>query len=449
VGAMAEDGTAAGGRLKRSGKRVLAVVAVGWAVVLGLILRQSLFVSHDSLSNYSHVWWVGEQLRAGQGLTFRMPVLGHGDALTFPYGFLPWVTAGLLWLAFGDWAVTLWIVVGFIGLVVAMFWAVPEIRSGWWAAAALLNPTLVMAPIIGQLPFIWATAFFFVAVGCWRRDKRVLAVLAATIAQGTHPAVLMPIALVVVAAWLPWEKQRRKLLLGYLVSVVLALPAAWFVFDSPVITDTSFATQVANFFETVAVRLFVVAVPLVLAAIRNRGASWLPGPVLRRGLDLVAAAVVGVAIVLNLVWLGPFQMAWAWGSLSRKPDTQMKTFTKSEMFTPGLTYRILRAGDGKIGMYQVLRAGGRLDSEFFPESIDRRSFAGESVYSTFLRKRGVDVVILFTNYDRRWKTNEHVLLDDLAAGPGCSATAVGVTHELSTARYDVYRIQRDCSIAIG
>ena len=47
----------------------------------------------------------------------------------------------------------------------------------WWAVAVLLNPTLVMAPIIGQLPFLWATAFFFLAIGFWRRDKRLLAAL--------------------------------------------------------------------------------------------------------------------------------------------------------------------------------------------------------------------------------------------------------------------------------
>ena len=57
-----------------------------------------------------------------------------------------------------------------------------------------------------------------------------------------------------------------------------------------------------------------------------------------------------------------------------------------------LTYRILRAGDGKVGMYQVLRAGGRLDSEFFPESIVRRTWPSAAEYCTFLRGRHVDRV---------------------------------------------------------
>src|SRR5262245_10257030 len=165
----------ASGRLRQGswGRRALIAVCAAWVIVLGLILSHSLFVSHDSLSNYGHVWWVAQQLRAGEGLPFRMPVLGHGEALTFPYGFLPWLVGGILALALGDWAVTLLIVAGFVALVAAMFWALPEIRHGWWAVAALLNPTLVMAPIIGQLPFLWAVAFFFAAVGCWRRERRV------------------------------------------------------------------------------------------------------------------------------------------------------------------------------------------------------------------------------------------------------------------------------------
>src|SRR5690242_3523356 len=196
---------------------LIAVIAA-WLVVLGLILSHSLFVSHDTLSNYSHVWWVAEQLRAGDGLPFHMPVLGHGEALTFPYGFLPWLVGGVLALALGDWAVTLMIVLGFVAVVATMFWALPEIRHGWWAVAVLVNPTLVMAPIIGQLPFLWAVAFFFAAVGCWRRDRRIAATVLLTVAQATHPAILMPIAFLVIAVWFPWEKNKRALAVVYGVS---------------------------------------------------------------------------------------------------------------------------------------------------------------------------------------------------------------------------------------
>jgi hypothetical protein len=441
---MTADASRGSSRLNRLGRRAVIVVAAAWAVVLGAILRHSLFVSHDSMSNYGHVWWVAQQLRAGQGLPFRMPVLGHGEALTFPYGFVPWVVAGVLSLAFGDWAVTLLIVLGFVALVAAMFWALPEIRHGWWAVAVLLNPTLVMAPIIGQMPFLWATAFFFAAVGLWRRDRRIAAVVLAALAQATHPAILIPIALIVVGVWLIWEPHRRALLLGYACSLLLALPAAWLVFDSPVMEDTSLATKIANFAATLTVRIFVVGVPLVLAALQRRGLHWLPRPLVRRGMEPYALGAVAIAIILNLVFLQPFELTWAWAGLGRKPDLTLADFARSGDFSPGLTYRVLRAGDGKVGMYQLLKAGGHLDSEFFPESIGRRSFPSLAVYSTFLRRRGVDTVIVFKNYDVRWKTNEHELLEQLVADNHCSAAQVGATVLQRFERFDAYRIQRTC-----
>jgi hypothetical protein len=445
---MTADGSATAAkplvRLTQLGRRALVLVVVAWAAVLAAILRHSLFVSHDSMSNYGHVWWVAEQLRNGQGLPFHMPVLGHGEALTFPYGFLPWVAAGVLSLAFGDGAVTLLIVLGFLAVVAAMFWALPEIRRGWWAVAVLVNPTLVMAAIIGQLPFLWATAFFFAAVGCWRRDRRVLAIVLVAIAQATHPAILIPIAMIVVAVWLPFERRKRALLVGYGCSLLLSLPAAWLVLDSPVMEDTSTGTKIANFAATMAVRIFVIGSPLVLAALQRRGLHWLPKRLVRRGMEPYALGAVAIAIVLNLTFLQPFELTWAWAGLARRPDKTLAEFAQSSDFTPGVTYRVLRAGDGKVGMYQLLKAGGRLDSEFFPESIGRRSFTGIDTYSEFLRRRGVDTVIVFQTYDARWRTNEHALLDELAAEHECTATQVGASVLQRFDDFDVYRIQRTC-----
>jgi hypothetical protein len=401
-------------------------------------------VSHDTLSNYSHVWWVAEQLRAGDGLPFHMPVLGHGEALTFPYGFLPWLVGGVLALALGDWAVTLMIVLGFVAVVATMFWALPEIRHGWWAVAVLVNPTLVMAPIIGQLPFLWAVAFFFAAVGCWRRDRRIAATVLLTVAQATHPAILMPIAFLVIAVWFPWEKNKRALAVVYGVSVLATLPFAYLVFDSPVMEDSSLAVKIGNFAATLAVRLFVVAVPLVFAAIQHTGRQWLPARLTRHGLQPYALGAVAIAIFLNLVFLRPFELTWAWAGLARRPDRTLSEFAQSPDFTPGITYRVLRAGDGKVGMYQLLKAGGRLDSEFFPESIGRHSFPSTADYSTFLRKRRVDTVIIFNNYDQRWHTNEHTLLEQMANDGTCSATQVGIDLLEHLERFDVYRVQRTC-----
>src|SRR5439155_27378478 len=120
---------------------------------LALLLRHRIVVSHDTVINYAHVWYVSERLWHGHGVPFRMPVLGHGRAFAFPYALVPWLTAAILRPLAGDWIVTLWLVGGVVGLGVATFAAFPELRRRWWADAILVNPALIAAALIGQLPF--------------------------------------------------------------------------------------------------------------------------------------------------------------------------------------------------------------------------------------------------------------------------------------------------------
>ena len=111
---------------------------------------------------------------------------------------------------------------------------------------------------------------------------------------------------------------------------------------------------------------------------------------------------------------------FAWGALNRDADTSFEAFFSTPAYTPGATYRLLRVADGKVGMYEMIKHRGRLDSEFFPESIDRRSWPDTEEYAQFLRKRRVDYVVIFDNYDARYHTNEHDLLDVLVSGGGAS-----------------------------
>jgi hypothetical protein len=426
------------GGTPQSGKIVAAVVVALWAVVLVLILRHRVFVSHDSISNYGHVWWVSDRLWDGHGVPFHMPVIGHGKAFAFPYGFLPWFTAALLHPLLGDWVVTLWLVLGFIGLVAAMFWAFPEVRRGWWAAIALVNPALVIAPIIGQLPFIWGSAMLMLAIGCWRRKRFVEAAVLAGLAQATHPAVVLPMAAGLVFIRLFWEADRRQLLRFYAISFVIALPATWIVFVSPVFVDSSAWVIISNFFGTLLVRSFVIAGPIIIILfqrIQTRVRKpWLP------------IALFLFTLALNPALGGILDTRYAWGALNRKPNTDLLQFVNSSKFEPNKTYRIVRAGDGKIGMYQIVRKGGHLDSEFFPESIGRKSWPTTEDYSKFLRTRRVDFVIVYDSYDKTYKTNEHALLDELSDTglAACSAQRVGAAPLAHADHYDVYTVRRDC-----
>lgn len=145
---------------------IVAAIAVGggWVVVLGMVLRHRIFVSSDTVSNYAHVWFVSRVLVHSHHIPYHMSIIGHGRGLAFPYAFVPWLSAALVRPLLGDWVVTLWLVIGSVGLVAATFWAFPELRRGWLAALVLANPVLIVAPVLGQLPFVWAMAMLLAAI---------------------------------------------------------------------------------------------------------------------------------------------------------------------------------------------------------------------------------------------------------------------------------------------
>jgi hypothetical protein len=421
--------------LRGSGTVAALALAAEWVVILVRIARHAVYVSHDTAINYAHVWFVSDRLWHHHSLPLRMAGLGHGQAFTFPYGLVPWLTAAAARPLFGDRTVTLWLVAGVVGLAGATFWAFPELRRGWGAAAVLANPALFIAATIGQLPFAWASALLVAAIGCWRRGYRRWAVVFAAAAQVTHPAIVAPLALVVAGGCWLWgpREERGPLVRAYLLSAVFAVPAALIVLASPVFTETSEAVKLANFLGTLAPRA-----PAVLAPI---GLVWVQR---RRTTEAVAAAVTAASIAATAVLWQPLRLEYAWRAQWRRPDTRMVDFARSPLFVPGAEYRVLRAADGKVGMYQLLRAGGRLDSEFFPESILRRSWPSPAVYSAFLRERRVDYVFVWRGYTSYYKVNEEALLGRMAgAGPGpgaCGGPTVCIERVARTADWQLFRV---------
>ena len=107
-----------------------------------------------------------------------------------------------------------------------------------------------------------------------------------------------------------------------------------------------------------------------------------------------------------------------WRALVRRnaSTATLDQYLRSSQFVPGAVYRVLRGGDGKLGLYRVLTAGGRLDSEMFPESMAIRSFRDVAEYAAALCDRHVDQVLHFDTYDTARRTNEGALLEALARG---------------------------------
>jgi hypothetical protein len=215
--------------------------------------------------------------------------------------------------------------------------------------------------------------------------------------------VVLPIAAVIVLARAPFEAQadRRSLLRRYAVSVTAALPAAALVVLSPVFSDSSAGVKVSAFVATVTVRALLFLVPFGLLLAQRVKAVWLAP-----ALFLVLLAPNGFVDTLDI--------HFGLRALTHPPNTDMLSFIRSPEFVPGATYRVLAAYDGKLGMYELIEHGARLDSEFFPESIDRRSWPDTATYARFLARRHVDYVLAFDTYTRRYGTNEIATLGRMA-----------------------------------
>ncbi len=383
------------------------IVAAAWVVVLAVYLTHPIVLSSDSINNHVHVWYIARDLWHHARLPWRMPVLAHGDAYAYPYGFLNWNVAALLWPVFGNWAVTLTTAAGALGCLVATFVAFPELRRGYWAAAALANPAIIEALLFGQQSFAWAAMLLLFGVAAWRRGHRAWAAVLVGLGQMTHAAIGLPVGVVLVLLYLPFTRDRWAVVRWYALSCAMALPAVWLVLVSPTNSESSTGTRLVNFFGTLGPRVLVVVLPLFYTLLRHTGRRAL-GP---------------AALALSLAFSGAFEVPLNVGAqwralVHRQADTgALDAYLASPHFVPGATYRVLRGGDAKLGLYDVLRAGGRLDAELFPESMAIQNFRDPAAYERLLCARGIDQVLHFDTYDRSRHTNEGVLLAALAARP--------------------------------
>jgi hypothetical protein len=390
------------------GNVALLLVAGAWIVIAVWYLAHRIVLSSDSMNNYVHVWWIARDLWHHGRLPWRMPVLGHGAAYAYPYGVTNWTFGALLWPVFGDWGVTLTTVLGAAGCIAATFAAFPELRRGWWAAAALANPAIIEALLFGQQAFAWGAALLLFGVAAWRHHRPLLAAVLVGLGQATHAPIVLPIGVLLVAGAFVFARNRRRLLGWYALSLLITIPAVALVFASPGYADATVRDRVANFFSTLGLRVLIIVLPVVFALARRTGFRAF-GP-----FALFASLVISASVQV------PMNVDFQWGALTRTADTaSLDAYLHSPQFHPGATYRVLRgAADGKLGLYHVLRAGGRLDSEMFPESMAIHSFASTQEYARLLCNRDIDYVIAYASYTASRGTNEVAVLRHLEHAGG-------------------------------
>jgi len=413
------------------GNIALALVAVVWIVVLAWYLDHRIFLSSDSMNNYVHVWGIARDLWHHGHLPWRMPELGHGDAYAYPYGFANWTTAAVVWPVLGNWGVTLWSALGAVGCIAATFFAFPELRRGWWAAAVLANPAVIESLLFGQQSFAWGAALLLFGVAAWRRERPLVAAVLVGLGQATHAAIVLPIGALLVAACLPFVPDRRALLRWYALSLLITVPAVVLVFVSPGYADATMRDRLVNFIGTLGPRCLLVAMPVIFALAR------------RTGIRAFAPLAFVIALGVNVALEEPLNVAWQWRGFTRVANTaSLDSFLRSPEFVPGATYRVLRSGaDAKLGLYHVLLRGGRLDSELFPEGMAIRNFPTMADYEQLLCDRRVDFVIAYDRYTAARRTNEIAVLRRLDATPGERVRL----HPVEQSRdHVVYAVDRAC-----
>jgi hypothetical protein len=184
-----------------------------------------------------------------------------------------------------------------------------------------------------------------------------------------------------------------------------------------------------NFFITLGPRVIIVGLPIICVWLR------------RTGVRRLAPLGIGLALIAQLGFEIPLNVGQQWSALVHNgADTAtLDAYVLSPTFVRGATYRVLRGGDGKLGLYHVLRAGGRLDSEMFPESMAIRNFRDLADYTSLLCDRDIDQVIHYDTYDSARHTNEHALILELERAP---AGAVHVRRVASGVGWQVDAVDR-------
>lgn len=371
-------------------------VILAFALFVGAMLLQPVYLGNDSGQSYAHVWALSRAIFSGEGIPLRLPQLESGQAYMFPYGALPWLPTALLYPLLGDWAVTASMGVGVALLLFGVWRWLPRAASPLMAGVMLLNWQLWNGVLQFQLPTIWAFAFACLAAGSFDRGRSRSATALAAAALIAHPIMGAAGLAMTVAARIeadraiPW---RRLILLG--VAVVIALPAVWLFLQTPsmaVLVHWSWATSA----RITAQRLSMLWWPWLVLRL------W---PLLRRW--QVPLLLLGVVVLARNV-LGSNPQNLLWHSLPRFPD-----YIAAGLVQPEVRYRVLVMNNQEDGMTQLLQAGANLAQEYFDESIYRHSFGSTEAYRCFLAAKGAQRVLVQSQWIERGTSNEVEVLDRL------------------------------------
>jgi glycosyltransferase involved in cell wall biosynthesis len=399
------------------------------------VLRRNLFLGSDSMQHYSHVWWISDQLFHHASLPLRFDLLDSGDALTFPYGFVPYLAGALLHPILGDWAVSLLMVLGVLGVAWAAGLARPSLRDPWLLLLFVLNPFFIDALYSFQFASVWSMVFFFLFVWCFEKNSssnlgRVGAVVLLWLTVSTHPFVGGCGAAGYGVYLLLADRERlRSYVATGAVAGIASLPFIYMTLSTPAVGENNVTRLAVSLADTLGRRGTVLFFPLVAPFV----AAWVRRNYVRVLPAMLTLTVIGIGFSIGAVVINDMNRGTYPGLFHASTDAYAGFFKSAEFF-PGAHYRVMEPTDSEDGAYRFLRHGAVLTNEFFTESYRRRDWS-EAEFACYAAYKGIDFDVLEASYNRNYNKNEAGLLEQLVLDRK-AAVIYSDTNELFTV-YDI------------
>jgi glycosyltransferase involved in cell wall biosynthesis len=395
------------------------------------VLRSSLFLGNDSMQHYSHVWYVSDQLFHHGRLPLRIASLDGGNAVAFPYGFLPYIGGALLYPLFGDWATTLLLVVGALGLVLAACLARPALRDPWFLLLFVINPFFIDSIYSFQFASVWSLLFFFLFVWRFEAGRTRWPVVLAWMTATTHPIMgLSCLALYGLLVAGTARGELRRLLATYTVAVAASVPFFWMSLATPALAENSVLKVVLSVADTVSRRGTIALLPLALPY----AGQWVKSHYRASLAGMAGFAVAGLVFSAGIVHFGDLNRGTYAGAFHRSHD-MYGAFFASDAFRPGAVYRVVEPTEREDGAYRFMRRGAVLSNEFFNESMVRLDWT-EAGFACYAAYKGIDYDVVEAAYLAEYHKNEAAVLETLAA-----AGRVSVVYSDPRGRFRVYDLR--------
>ncbi len=383
-----------------------------------VILSRSIYLADDTINNYAHVWYISQSIFETGRIPLHFAGLDDGHAFTYPYGLVPWTVNALVYPLFGDWSVTLFLILAGFAVAATASWVRPALRDPWLMLLFLANPFFIDAVASGQYSFLWATAAFFIAVWAVERERWVIAAAALWLTASTHP-IEGGLAVAAYVIFCELFRPRARVPLAVVSGLVLAAltPFIYIALRTPALNENTTRTIVASIAEDLPRRGLVMGTPFLLAWV----APWLRAHYRTAfaSFAMVTAATVAVnsglagsTALASLPRVGTAMSQGSYYGMAHRAGNAYAAYIASSDFRPRAVYRVLSPNEREQGSYALIRHHAVLSNELFSESQRRRSWTMAS-YGCYLSAKHVDRVIVERGYAGEFNTNEQAMLDTL------------------------------------